>query len=116
MRSHLSLLHPSIWDVVDFGMHIPKVGDEDYNSDEAMQISHFNSQAITILFASLCRKEYNKVYRLKSAKEIWNALKTTHGSDKIIRITRMELRRFVDNKGEGPQEIYNQLKFLVNKI
>jgi hypothetical protein len=46
------------------------VGDEGYDSDEVAQIRHFNSQATTILLASLCREEYNKVQRLKSAKEI----------------------------------------------
>jgi hypothetical protein len=46
------------------------VGNEDYDSDEAAQIRHFNSQAISILLASLCREEYNKVQGLKSAKEI----------------------------------------------
>jgi hypothetical protein len=46
------------------------VGDEGYDSDEVTQIRHFNSQATTILLASLCREEYNKVQGLKSAKEI----------------------------------------------
>jgi hypothetical protein len=30
------------------------VSDEDYDSDEAAQIRHFNSQATSILLASLC--------------------------------------------------------------
>jgi hypothetical protein len=30
------------------------VGDEGYNSDEVAQIKHFDSQATTILLASLC--------------------------------------------------------------
>jgi hypothetical protein len=47
------------------------VGDEDYDSDEAAEVRHFISQATSILLASLCREEYNKVHRLKSAKEIW---------------------------------------------
>jgi hypothetical protein len=46
------------------------VGDEDYNSDEATQVRHFNSQATSILLTFLCREEYNKVQGLKSAKEI----------------------------------------------
>jgi hypothetical protein len=45
-------------------------GDKDYDSDEAYQIRHFNSQATTILLASLCQEEYNKVQGLKTAKEI----------------------------------------------
>ena len=54
MRHHLTLLHESIWDIVEFGAQVPQVGDKDYNSDEAAQIRHFNSQATSILLASLC--------------------------------------------------------------
>jgi hypothetical protein len=61
MRHHLTSLHESIWDIVEFGAHAPQMGDEDYDSDEATQISHFNSQATSILLAFLCREEYNKV-------------------------------------------------------
>jgi hypothetical protein len=68
MRHHLTSLHESIWDIVEFGAHVPKVGDKDYDSDEVAQIRHFNSQATSILLASLCREEYNKVQGLKSAK------------------------------------------------
>jgi hypothetical protein len=44
MRHHLTSLHESIWDIVEFGAQAPQVGDEDYDSDEAAQIRHFNSQ------------------------------------------------------------------------
>jgi hypothetical protein len=66
------------------------VGDEDYDSDEAAQIRHFNSQATSILLASLCREEYNKVQGLKNAKEIWDVLKTTHEGDEVTKITKQE--------------------------
>jgi hypothetical protein len=45
MRHHLTSLHASIWDIVEFGAHVPFVGDEGYDSDEVTQIQHFNSQA-----------------------------------------------------------------------
>jgi hypothetical protein len=45
------------------------VGDEDYDSDKAAQIRHFNSQATSILLTSLCREEYNKVQGLKVPKQ-----------------------------------------------
>jgi hypothetical protein len=61
MRHNLTSLHESIWDIIEFGAQAPQVGDEDYDSNEAAQIRHFNSQATSILFASLCREEYNKV-------------------------------------------------------
>jgi hypothetical protein len=68
MRHHLTSLHESIWDIVQFGARASQVGDEDYDSDEAAQVRHFNSQATSILLASLCREEYSKVHGLKSAK------------------------------------------------
>jgi hypothetical protein len=76
MRHHITSLHASIWDIVEFGAQLPSMEDEGYDSDEVAQIRHFNSQATTILLASLCWEEYNKVQGLKSAKEIWDVLKT----------------------------------------
>jgi hypothetical protein len=81
------------------------VGDEGYDSDEVAQIRHFDSQATTILLASLCRKEYNKVQGLKSAKEIWDVLNTTHEGDEVTKILNRE----------EPQAMYNWLKTLVNQ-
>jgi hypothetical protein len=97
------------------------VGDEDYDSNEVAQIRHFNSQATTILLASLCREEYNKVQVLKSAKEIWDILKTVHEGDEVTKITKREtiegeLSRFVLNQGEEPQAMYNRLKTFVNQV
>jgi hypothetical protein len=120
MRHHLTSLHASIWDIVEFGAQVPKEGDEGYDSDEVAQIRHFNSQATTILLASLCREEYNNVQGLKSAKEIWDVLKTTHEGDEVTKITKREtidgeLGRFVLNKGEEPQAMYNRLKIWSTK-
>jgi hypothetical protein len=97
------------------------VGDEGYDSDEVAQIRHFDSQATTILLASLCREEYNKVQGLKSAKEIWDVLKTTHEGDEVTKITKREMiegevGRFILNQGEEPQAMYNWLKTLVNQV
>jgi hypothetical protein len=121
MRHHLTLLHESIWDIVEFGAQVPQVGDKDYNSDEAAQIRHFNSQATSMLLASLCREEYNKVQGLKSAKEIWYVLKTTHEGDEVTKITKQEmiegeLGRFVLNKEEESQAMYNRINTMVNQV
>jgi hypothetical protein len=91
------------------------VGDKNYDSDEAAQIRHFTSQA------TLCPDEYNKVQGLKSAKEIWDVLKTAHEGDEVTKITKREtiegeLDRFVLNKGEEPQAMYNRLKTMVNQV
>jgi hypothetical protein len=121
MRHHLTSLHASIWDIVEFGAQVPFIGDEDYDSDEVARIRHFNSQATTILFVSLCREEYNKVQGFKSAKDIWDLLKTAHEGDEVTKITKWEtvegeLGRFILNQGEEPQAMYNRLKTLVNQV
>jgi hypothetical protein len=64
------------------------VGDKDYDSDEATEIRHFNSQETSILLTSLCREEYNKVQGLKNTKEIWEILKMAHEGDKVTKITK----------------------------
>jgi hypothetical protein len=97
------------------------VGDKDYDSDKDAQIRHFDSKATTILLASLCQEEYNKVQGLKSAKEIWDVLKTAHKGDEVTKITKREtiegeLDRFVLHQGEEPQAMYNRLKTLVNQV
>jgi hypothetical protein len=102
-------------------VQVPSPGDEDYDSDEVAQIRHFNSQATTILLASLSREEYNKVQGLKSAKEIWDVLKTAHEGDEVTKITKREtiegeLGRFMLHQGEEPQAMYNRLKTLVNQV
>jgi hypothetical protein len=121
MRYHLTSLHKSIWDVVEFGAQVPSVGDENYDEDEVAQIEHFNSQTTIILLTSLSREEYNKVQGLKSAKEIWDVLKTAHEGDEVTKITKREtiegeLGRFMLNQGEDPQAMYNRLKTLVNQV
>jgi hypothetical protein len=105
IRYHLISLHKSIWDVVEFGVQVPSVGDEDYDEDEVAQIQHFNSQATT----------------MKSAKEIWDVLKTAHEGDEVTKITKREtiegeLDRFRLRQGKEPQDMYNRLKTLVNQV
>jgi hypothetical protein len=82
---------------------------------------HKNAQATTILLASLCREEYNKVSGLDNAKQIWDTLKISHEGNDVTMLTKMELvegelGRFAMIRGEEPTQTYNRLKTLVNKI
>jgi hypothetical protein len=61
------------------------------------------------------------VQGLKSAKEIWDVLKTAHEGDEVTKITKREtiegeLGQFILNQGEEPQAMYNRLKPLVNQV
>jgi hypothetical protein len=56
----------------------------------------------------------------KNAKEIWDVLKMAHGGDDVTKITKHEmiegeLSRFIPNKVEEPQAMYNRLKTMVTK-
>jgi hypothetical protein len=67
------------------------------------------------------RGVHNKVQGLKNAKEIWDILKTAHEGDEVTKIIKGEtiegeLGRFVLNKGEEPQAMYNRLKTMVNQV
>jgi hypothetical protein len=63
--------------------------------------------------------EYNKLNGLEIAKEIWDILKIAHEENLMMKVIKMEviegeLGRFTMKRGEGPQEMYNRLKSLVN--
>jgi hypothetical protein len=117
MRSHLFSLHPSSWDIVENRMHFDSTDNPVFINEQI----HKNSQATTMLLASLCRDEYNKVSSLDNAKQIWDTLRISHEGNDATMITKMELvegelGRFAMISGEEPTQTYNRLKTLVNKI
>jgi hypothetical protein len=59
-------LHPSIWEIVENGMYFDSTNNLVFINEQI----HKNVQATTVLLASLCRDEYNKVSGLDNAKQI----------------------------------------------
>jgi hypothetical protein len=117
MCSHLFSLHPSIWEIVENGMLFDSTDNPVFINEQI----HKNAQATTVLLASLCKDEYNKVSGLDNAKQIWDTLKISHEGNDATMITKMELvegklGRFAMIRGEEPTQTYNRLKILVNKI
>jgi hypothetical protein len=117
MRSHLFSLHPSIWEIVENGMHFDSTDNPVMINEQIRK----NAQDTTVLLASLCRDEYNKVSGLDNAKQIWDTLKISHEGNDATMITKMELvegelGRFAMIRGEEPTQTYNRLKTLVNKF
>jgi hypothetical protein len=117
MRTHLFSLHPSIWEIVENGMHFDSTDNLVFINEQI----HKNAQATTVLLASLCRDEHNKVSGLDNAKQIWDTLKISHEGNDANMITKMELvegelGRFAMIRGEEPTQTYNRLKTLINKI
>jgi hypothetical protein len=99
------------------GMHFDSTDNPVFINEQI----HKNAQATTVLLASLCRDEYNKVSGLDNAKQIWDTLKISHEGNDATMITKMELvegklGRFAMIRGEEPTQTNNRLKTLVNKI
>jgi hypothetical protein len=66
-------LHPSIWEIVENGMQFDNTDNPVFINEQI----HKNAQATTVLLASLCRDEYNKVSDLDNAKQTWDTLTET---------------------------------------
>jgi hypothetical protein len=104
MKSHLIGVHPSLWEIVNIGMHKPTQGEE--MTSEMMQEVHRNAQAVSIIKGSLCPEEYRKVQGREDARDIWNILKMSHEGDPKAKRHRIEaleteLARYDWSKGES---------------
>jgi hypothetical protein len=119
MEEYLMAVNPALWTIVNRGITFPS-GHATLTQDQANEIQR-NYQAIRIIKSSLTSKEYDKVDGLKSAKEVWDTLCINHEGTKQVREGRIralesELNRFVIKDDESPQDMYNRLNKIINKI
>jgi hypothetical protein len=66
-------------------------------------------------------EEFNCVDGLDEAKDIWNTLRMAHEGSKHVRMAKIEmlegqLNRFIMFNDETPQDMFNRLKKIVNKV
>jgi hypothetical protein len=67
------------------------------------------------------KDEFDRVNILEKAKDIWDTLQRAHEGTKPVKKAKRQLidgqlDRFAMLDDEDPQEMYNQLKKLVNKV
>jgi hypothetical protein len=67
------------------------------------------------------KDEFDRVNGLEKAKDIWDTLQRAHEGTKPVKKAKRQfiegrLDRFVILDDEDPQEMYNRLKKLVNKV
>jgi hypothetical protein len=104
---------------VHVGVDFP---DEDDELDfEQLQQIHHNAQACSVLLSSLEKDEFDRFNCLEKAKDIWDTLQRANEGTRPMKISKRQLiegqlDRFVMLDDEGPQEMYNRLKKLVNKV
>ena len=112
-------LNPGLWRIVVVGITFLEE-DEPITNAQELEIQQ-NMQAVTVLLSSLCLKDFDKVDGMHSAKDIWDTLWINHeGTERVrqgrVRALEQELNRFTIRKNETPQEMFNRLKKIVNKI
>jgi hypothetical protein len=119
MKMHLISLNSSVWTIVRTGVEFL---DEDEEPDfEQLQQIHRNAQASSVLLSSLENDMFDKVNGLEKAKDIWDTHQRVHKRTKPMKKAKRQLIEgqldiFVMLDDEGPQEMYNRLKKLVNKV
>src|SRR5438132_12545105 len=119
MKMHLIALHPSLWEVVNVGVRMPKNGED--MTPEMMVDLHRNAQATSVIVSSLSEEEFNKVNGLEVAKDIWDTLQVSHEGDHKAKLWKIELlegelEEFVMLKGEILQGLFDRLMVIINKI
>jgi hypothetical protein len=119
-KTKMHLIAARLWKVVDVGVMIPTDEDREITLEEAFNL-YQNAQVVSLLVSSLGPNEFNKVNGMESAKQIWEALRTSFEGDKSVRkgnieLLHGELERFVFLQGEITQAMFDRLKALVNRI
>jgi hypothetical protein len=119
MRMHLISLSLSVWNILRVGVDFPDK-DEELDFEQLQQI-HRNTQASSVLLSSLEKDEFDRVNGLEKVKDIWDTLQRAHEGTKPVKKAKRQLiegqpDRFVILDDEDPQEMYNRLKKLVNKV
>jgi hypothetical protein len=82
---------------------------------------HRNAQAMPMLLSSLEKDEFDRVNGLEKGKDIWDTLQRAHEGTKPVKKAKRQLiegqlDRFVKLDDKSPQEMYKQLKKLINKV
>jgi hypothetical protein len=119
MKNYLYSIHPEVWQVVcddvDFLYE-----DEQPISNQLQKIYH-NAQAISILSSLVNKEEFNHVDGLDEAKEVWTTLQIAREGSKPVRMAKIkmvegQLNRFIMFDDETPQNMFNRLNKMVNKV
>jgi hypothetical protein len=118
-ENYLYSIAPKVCQVVCEDVDFPDE-DEQPTLDQLQKI-HRNVQTISILTSSVSKEEFNRVDGLDLAKDVWNTLHMAHEESRPVRKAKIEmfeeqLKRFIIFDDEDPQDMFNWLKKLVNKI
>ncbi|XP_070014737.1 uncharacterized protein [Nicotiana sylvestris] len=120
-----------LWDIICDGPHVPMKkleetgpfvpkGRREYNDIDRKAVEK-NYRAKKILMCGIGPDEYNKVSVCENAKEIWEALQTTHEGTTQVKQSKIdmltieyELFRMKDN--ESIQDMHTRFTFIISEL
>jgi hypothetical protein len=88
-ENYLHSISPEVWQVVCYAVDFS--GDDEQSISDQLQKIHRNAHAISILIASIDKKEFNHVDSLDVANDIWTPLRMAHEGSKLIRKANVEM-------------------------
>ena len=120
----------NLWDIIKEGWSPLTKKDNEGNevtipkkkwSEEQSKSNLRNRKPITILYYCLSREEYNGIEHLRSAKEIWEYLKTKHEvtsqvKNKKLQMLGREYELFEMKAYEKISDMYSRLITLINSM
>jgi hypothetical protein len=118
MKNYLYSVSSEVWQVVCDGVDF--LDEAEQPTLDQLQKIHRNAQAISILTSLIDKQEFNHVDGLDVAKDVWNTLRMAHEGSWPVRKANIEMlegqhNRFIMLDDERPQDMFNQLKKMVNK-
>jgi predicted phosphatase len=118
MKNYLYSVSSEVWQVGCDGVDF--LNDAEQPTLDQLQKIHCNAQAISIPTSLIDKEEFNHVDGLNVAKDIWDTLRMAHKGSRPVRKANIEmlegqLNRFIMFDDESPQDMFNQLKKMVNK-
>jgi hypothetical protein len=119
MKNYLYSLHPKVWQVICDGVDF--LDEDEQPTSDQLQMIHRNAQAISVLTSSVDKEEFNRVDGLDVVKDVWTTLWMAHDGSKPVRMANIEmlkgqLNRFITFDDETPQDMFNRLMKMVNKV
>ena len=90
MEQYLMSLGYSVWNMI----HVKFLPSLNEVTDERMMKKHeYNAKAANALLSALSPQEYTRVMNLKSAKDIWDKLKSFHEGDLKVKEAKLQVHR-----------------------
>ena len=88
MCAFLYAIDETVWDFVKNGYIRPTTTRSEWDK-AALALANTNSKAINAIFYGVSTDEFHRILHVKTAKEAWTILETTHNGTKKVKDTKL---------------------------